>query len=210
MFTGLIESVCKVGSAVGRAGGMRLQIKLDKEAKIGDSIAINGVCLTIGSLKGGIAEFDVSGETLSKTTLNSLKTGSSVNIERAMAANDRFGGHFVQGHIDAISKITKIEKKGEFWLFVFETPKETKDYLIPKGSIAIDGVSLTIADVGGQRFSTAIIPATFENTIFKYYKAGDKVNIETDIICRTVRKQLESILSNKSNLTTDKLKELGF
>ncbi|MCE5339556.1 MAG: riboflavin synthase [Planctomycetaceae bacterium] len=209
MFTGLIESVCKVGSAVGGLSGMKLYINLGKEAKIGDSVAINGVCLTISRLQGQQAEFEVSGETVSRTTLKNLKTAAPVNIERAMSANDRFGGHFVQGHIDAVGKIKKIERKGDFWEFIFESPKELKDYLIPKGSIAIDGVSLTIAGIDGNNFSTAIIPTTFENTIFKYAKAGDAVNIETDILCRIVRTQLENILPSK-NLTMGKLKDLGF
>ena len=127
-----------------------------------------------------------------------------------MLANGRFGGHFVQGHIDNIGKIKKIEKKGEFWQFVFEAPKDIMDYIVPKGSIAIDGTSLTIANIEKNNFSTAVIPTTFENTIFKNYKVGDSVNIETDMLCRIVRKQLENILPDKSNLTIDKLKGVGF
>jgi riboflavin synthase len=210
MFTGLIEAVSKVGSAVSKIGGMRLGINFGLTTKCGDSIAINGVCLTVSSLKGTVAEFDVSGETLSKTTLGNLKAGSLVNIERAMLANDRFGGHFVQGHIDAIGSVKKIEKKGEFWIYVFKVGKDILDYIIPKGSIAVDGVSLTIAGTEGQNFTVAIIPVTFEKTIFKNYKVGDSVNIETDIICRIVKKQMDNILPNKSNLTIDKLKEFGF
>ena len=210
MFTGLIESVCKVDSAISKAGGMRLAINLGQAAKCGDSIAINGVCLTVAGLKGAVAEFDVSAETLSKTTLGRLRVGSQVNIERAMSTGDRLGGHFVQGHIDAVGKVKKIERGGEFWKFVFETSKEIQDFLIPKGSIAVDGVSLTIVDTQGQNFTVAIIPATYENTIFKNYKAGDSVNIETDIICRIVKKQLDNVLGHKQGLTVEKLKELGF
>ncbi|PKL47784.1 MAG: riboflavin synthase [Planctomycetes bacterium HGW-Planctomycetes-1] len=210
MFTGIIESVCRVVSASRQSGGMRLEIDLGQIVKSGESVAVNGVCLTVSNLKGNSAQFDVSGETMTKTTIGNLKTGSSVNIERAMSANDRFGGHFVQGHIDAIGKIKKIERQGDFWRFVFEGPKDILDYIIAKGSIAIDGVSLTIADVEKDNFSAAIIPATFENTIFKNYRLGDSVNIETDIICRIVKKQIEKILPDKSNLTIDKLKEMGF
>ncbi|MGD0786247.1 MAG: riboflavin synthase [Sedimentisphaerales bacterium] len=216
MFTGLIESVCKVSSAIGQKGGLILQINLGQAVKIGESVSINGVCLTVAGIKGNIAEFDVSGETLSKTTLKSLKIGSLVNIERAMTAGERFGGHFVQGHIDAIGKIKKAEKKGDFWLFTFEAPKESvsadkiSDYIIPKGSIAIDGVSLTIADIQRQNFSVSIIPTTFEKTIFKNYKVGDSVNVETDILCRIVKKQLGNILPKKQNFTIGKLKEMGF
>jgi riboflavin synthase len=209
MFTGLIEKVCKVGAVIGGTSGMKLQINLGFDAKIGDSIAINGTCLTISRFQGGVAEFEVSGETVSRTTLKNLKTGVMVNIERAMSVGERFGGHFVQGHIDAAGKIKKIERRGEFWHFVLESPKEIKDYLIPKGSIAIDGISLTIAEVGDNSFSVAIIPTTFDGTIMKYYKAGDAVNIETDILCRIVRTQLENILPKK-NMTIDKLKNFGF
>ena len=210
MFTGLIETICKVASAVKKAGGMRLAVNLGRDVKCGDSIAVNGVCLTVAGLKGTAAEFDVSEETLSKTTLGRLKAGSEVNIEKALKADGRFGGHFVGGHIDAVGIVKKIEKKGDFWQFDFETPKDIQDFLIPKGSIAVDGVSLTIADVKDNNFTIAIIPATFENTIFKNYKPGDLVNIETDIICRIVKKQLENILPAKAGLTVEKLKELGF
>jgi riboflavin synthase len=216
MFTGLVESVCKVSRAVGKTGGMRLGIDLGQAVKCGDSIAVNGVCLTIAAVKGAVIEFDVSAETLSRTTLGELRAGSEVNIERAISASDRFGGHFVGGHIDAIGKVKKIEKKGDFWLFVFETPKESasadkiQDFLIPQGSIAIDGVSLTIVDAEKNNFSVAIIPATFQNTIFKNYKIGGSVNIETDIVCRTVKKQLDNILTKKQGLTVEKLKEMGF
>lgn len=210
MFTGLIESVCKVGSCVGNGQGMKLQLDIGKDVKIGDSVAINGVCLTVSKLQASNAQFDVSGETAASSTLKNLKPASYVNIERAMSIGDRFGGHFVQGHIDAVGKVKKIERKGDFWQFVFEGTREIKNYLIPKGSIAIDGVSLTIADVQDFTFSVAVIPTTFESTIFKYYKVGDLVNIETDILCRIIKKQLENILPNNANLTIDKMKEIGF
>lgn len=210
MFTGLIETVCKITSAARTAGGMRLAVNLGQNAKCGDSIAVDGVCLTVASLKGTVAEFDVSAETLLKTTLGNLKTGSQVNIERALKADDRFGGHFVGGHIDAVGKVKNIEKRGDFWQFVFEAGREIADFLVPKGSIAVDGVSLTIADTRGQSFAVTIIPATYENTIFKSYKIGDLVNIETDIICRVVKKQLDNILGHKQKLTVEKLKEMGF
>lgn len=216
MFTGLIESVFSVLSAERAAGGMKFFLNFNQDVRCGDSIAVNGVCLTIAGLKGTMAGFDVSNETLSKTTLNKLKTGSQVNIERAVSAGGRFGGHFVQGHIDAVGKVKKIEKRGDFWQFFFELPQKTASaeniryFLIPEGSIAVDGVSLTIADVAKNDFSVTVIPATFENTICKNYKVGDLVNVETDIICRIVKKQLEKILPVQQNLTVEKLKEMGF
>ncbi|MFA6177088.1 MAG: riboflavin synthase, partial [Phycisphaerae bacterium] len=151
-----------------------------------------------------------SGESLAKTTLQKLKVGSQVNIERAMRADARFGGHFVQGHIDAVGKVGKIQKQGDFWRFSFAVSDEIKGGLVAKGSIAIDGVSLTLAAIDKNNFSVAIIPATFENTIFKNYKVGDSVNIETDILCRIVRSQLENMLPNKSSMTIEKFKEMGF
>src|SRR4030043_330043 len=138
MFTGLIESICTVSSAVRQGGGLRVIMPLSQDAKYGESIAVNGVCLTIAEVKGNSAQFEVSGETLSRTTLGGLKAGAQVNIERALQANGRVGGHFVQGHIDAVGKVRKIEKKGDFWQFVFEAPKDIWEFLIPKGSIAID------------------------------------------------------------------------
>ncbi|MFA6186716.1 MAG: riboflavin synthase [Phycisphaerae bacterium] len=212
MFTGIIEAVCRVQAVSAAKGGLKLAVEIGKiapEVKIGDSIAVNGVCLTASAIKQNIVEFDVSGESLSKTTLEKLKTGSHVNIERAMRADARFGGHFVQGHIDVIGKITKIQKEGDFWRFNFSVSDEIKGGLVAKGSIAIDGVSLTLAGIDKNNFSVAIIPATFENTIFKNYKVGDSVNIETDILCRIIQRQLENMLPNKT-MTIDKLKEMGF
>jgi riboflavin synthase len=210
MFTGLIELVGKVKAVVAKAGGMELVVDIGQSVKSGESIAVNGVCLTVVSSSENTAKFDVSPETLAKTTLGKLKTGSQVNIERALRAEDRFGGHFVQGHIDAIGKIKGIENKGNFWKYIFEVDKKILNYVIPKGSIAIDGVSLTIADIRDNNFAVAIIPTTYEKTIFRNYKIGDLVNVETDIICRVVKRQLENILGGKQSFTIDKLKEMGF
>ena len=212
MFTGIIEAVCRVQGVSAVGGGLKLAIEMGKiaqEVKIGDSIAVNGVCLTASAIKQNNVEFDVSGESLAKTTLQKLKVGSQVNIERAMRADARFGGHFVQGHIDAVSKICKTQKEGDFWRFSFAVSDEIKGGLVAKGSIAIDGVSLTLAEIDKNNFIAAIIPATFGNTIFKNYKVGDSVNIETDILCRIVRSQLENMLPGKT-MTFDKLKEMGF
>ena len=213
MFTGIIEAVCRVQGVSAAGGGLKLAVEAGKiapETKIGDSIAVNGVCLTASAIKQNVAEFDVSGESLAKTTLQKLKVGSQVNIERAIRADARFGGHFVQGHIDAVGKISKIQKQGDFWRFIFSVSDEIKGGLVAKGSIAIDGVSLTLAEIDKNNFSTAIIPVTFENTIFKNYKVSDSVNIETDILCRIVRSQLENILPGKSSMTIEKFKEMGF
>ena len=213
MFTGLIEAVCTVESTRQSAGAMRLTIDLAALAgssKIGDSIAINGVCLTIAELNRTIAGFDVSGETLTKSTLGKLKPKSFVNAERAVMAGGRFGGHFVQGHIDGTAAIKSITKHGQFANMEFTACDELLDQMVVKGSVAVDGVSLTIADINKSGFSIAIIPKTLEQTTLARAKIGDTVNIETDIIVKAVKKQLAHLLPTEQKLTIEKLKELGF
>jgi len=213
VFTGIIEAVCTVESIRQIAGAMRLTIDLAALAggsKIGDSIAINGVCLTIAELNRTIAGFDVSGETLTKSTLGKLKPKSFVNAERAVMAGGRFGGHFVQGHIDGTAAIKSITKHGQFANMEFTACDELLDQMVVKGSVAVDGVSLTIADINKSGFSIAIIPKTLEQTTLARAKIGDTVNIETDIIVKAVKKQLDNLLLTEQKLTVEKLKELGF
>ena len=184
--------------------------ELADDGRIGDSIAINGVCLTIARLEGGIATFELSGETLAKSTLGKLKPSSQINIERAIRAADRFGGHFVQGHIDGTATIKAIDKRGRFADMKFAAEPELLDQMVVKGSVAVDGISLTIASMDQNSFSVALIPETLKKTTLSKVKIGDEVNIETDIIVKTIKKQLEKILPQKQSLTTEKLKELGF
>jgi len=183
---------------------------LANETKIGDSIAINGVCLTVAKLEGNLATFDVSEETLTKSTLGRLKPSSPVNVEPAMKAAGRFGGHFVQGHIDGTAIIKTIERQGLFANIKFEASGELLDQMIIKGSVAVDGISLTIANMDSNSFAISVIPETLKKTTLGTAKAGDSVNIEIDIIVKTVKKQLEAILPERQNLTMEKLKELGF
>ncbi len=213
MFTGLIEAVCPVRSAVPMTGGLRLTIDLGplaRDTKPADSIAINGVCLTVAQLSGAVAAFDVSAETLSKSNLGKLTASSTVNIERAMKPTDRFGGHFVLGHVDGAAKITAITKKGDFWDISFSTPPEILDQMVPKGSVAVDGISLTIASMNESSFTVAIIPQTWQNTNLCSRRQGDEVNIESDIIVKTVQRQLRNALPAKSGLSAEKLKQFGF
>jgi len=213
MFTGLVEQVCMVKSVRRSAPAMHLTIDLGKladETRIGDSMAINGVCLTIAELRGNLATFDVSGETLTKSTLGRLKPASPVNAERAMKATDRFGGHFVAGHIDGTATIKAIERFGQFANIKFTADPELLNQMVVKGSVAVDGISLTIANIDQNSFSAAIIPKTLEKTTLGTAKIGDAVNIEIDIIVKTIRKQLEKILPQKQMLTVEKLKQLGF
>ena len=184
--------------------------KLAGECKIGDSIAVSGVCLTVAGLGGNLTTFDVSGETLAKSNLARLAAGSKVNVELAMKIGDRFGGHIVQGHVDGVAKIKTVDKRGEFADIRFEAEGELLDQMVVKGSVAVDGISLTIAGMDGNSFSVAVIPETLKKTTLGEAKTGDVVNIETDIITRTIKKQLEKILPQKQTLTEEKLKQLGF
>jgi riboflavin synthase len=221
MFTGLIKAICTVKSAYTTGGGMHLAIdlgKLAEDGKVGDSVAINGVCLTIAQLRGGLAEFDVSSETLTKSTLGKLKPSSAVNAELAMKAADRFGGHFVLGHVDGIATIKTISRKGrltaeqqgQFAVIKFAANPELLAQMVVKGSAAVDGISLTIANMDEGSFSVSIIPETLKKTTLGTAKTGDMVNIETDIIVKTIKSAIDKILPEKQKLTTERLKELGF
>jgi riboflavin synthase len=184
--------------------------ELADDGRIGDSIAINGVCLTIARLEGGLATFELSGETLAKSTLGKLKPSSQVNVERAIRAADRFGGHFVQGHIDGTATIKAIDKRGRFADMKFAAEPGLLNAMVVKGSVAVDGISLTIASMDQNSFSVALIPETLNKTTLSRVKIGYEVNIETDIIVKTIKKQLEKILPQRQSLTAEKLKELGF
>jgi len=192
---------------------MELAIDLGKlagESKIGDSIAINGTCLTVAGLRGNLAMFDVSGETLAKSNLGRLTAGSKVNVELSMKIGDRFGGHIVQGHIDGVATIKAIDKHDKFADIRFESGRELLGQMVVKGSVAVDGISLTIASMEANSFRAAIIPETLNRTTLGEARIGDVVNIETDIISKIIKKQLEKILPQGQTLTVEKLKQLGF
>ena len=190
MFTGLIEDV-------GTIGDLRLQQKsavLTVKTKLpvrsmarGASVAVNGACLTV--VKKGLRSFtvDVSPETLQRTSLETLTVGSTVNLERPMRLADRLGGHLVTGHVDGVGAVAAIEKQGEFTIITFEVPAPLGALLVPKGSVAVDGISLTVNVCRKQRFSVAIIPFTLRHTNLRARKVGDKVNIETDLIGKYVQ-----------------------
>jgi riboflavin synthase len=213
MFTGLIEAICVVKSARPNAGGVSLTVDLGnlaEQCKIGDSIAINGACLTIAELTGSLATFELSTETLARSTLGKLKPSSKVNVEQAMKPTDRFGGHFVQGHVDGTATIKAIKRQGGFADIEFAAPPELLSQMVVKGSVAVDGISLTIAGLNRSSFSVALIPQTLKRTTLGTAKAGDAVNIETDIIVKTIKSYLDKILPQKQTLTVEKLRELGF
>ena len=213
MFTGLIEMLCAVKSVRNTAGAMQLTVDLGKltdETKVGDSIAINGTCLTVAQLTANVAVFDVSPETLRKSALSKLKAGSQVNVERAVKAGDRLGGHIVAGHIDGTATIAAVHKQDKVWNVKFSAPSELLDQMLVKGSVAVDGISLTIASLDKGSFGAAIIPETLKKTTLGQTKIGDSVNVETDVIVKIIKKQLDKILPQKQNLTEEKMKKLGF
>src|SRR3989339_315551 len=187
MFTGIVQQIGQIIKTAKNGSLLQLTIKipsLDKQVKIGDSIAINGVCLTVTAKTGhkNTFTFDVMSETAKRTTLTTLKTDNQVNAELAILSGDPFGGHFVQGHIDTVGTISKITKQDNNCMMQITCPPETAMSIIEKGSVAIDGVSLTAFDVRSTRFSIALIPQTLKSTILGVKKVGDKVNIEVDML----------------------------
>lgn len=213
MFTGLIEAVCTVRSAGKSGDSMRLSVDLgdiSAECEPGDSIAVSGTCLTVTAINGTTADFDISGETFAKSTAGNLRAGDSVNIERAMRADGRFGGHFVQGHVDGTAVLEKSEQKGQFRDMRFKADAGLLGLMVLKGSVAVNGISLTISQLDDRGFSIAVIPETFSRTTLGKSKVGDEVNIEIDLIVKTIRKQLDNMLGSQGNLTVDKLREMGF
>jgi riboflavin synthase len=209
MFTGIIEDLGEVKAVSGST--LEVRTALDGIKK-GDSVAVNGVCLTVTALSGkngfSTLVFDYTPETSGKTTLDSIKAGARVNLERAMMADSRFGGHFVTGHVEATAKISSIEKAGNSVVFSFELPSELMKYVAAKGSVTLEGISLTVADRSKKGFSVSVIPFTYANTNLKFKKSGDTVNIETDIIGKYVENL--STFSKGSRLSAEFLKENGF
>lgn len=203
MFTGIVEETGRIQSITSNKITVECKTVLE-DAKSGDSIAVNGVCLTVTDLTSGSFTADISSETL--RVIAPLKSGGFVNLERAMSANGRFGGHIVSGHIDGTGKFLGANKNNEFQ---FELPTELSKYVIKKGSITINGISLTIAGVGVNEITLAIIPHTLENTNLKFLKSGDFVNIEVDMLAKYVEKFLSTV-DNKSNISLEFLKENGF
>jgi riboflavin synthase len=191
MFTGIIEELGHVRSIERRGQDAWIVIEaqtVTEGSRDGDSISVNGVCLTALEVKRDSFAADVSKETLLRSTLGSLKPGSPVNLERAVTPATRLGGHLVQGHVDARGKFLGAENHGESWTFRFAYPKEVARYLVFKGSIAVDGVSLTIANLTDDYFEIAVIPKTFEVTNFSQLRPGDEVNMEVDVIAKYVER----------------------
>lgn len=195
MFTGIIEAVGEIAAIedIGEFRTLRVQAgNILDGISTGASIAVNGVCLTVRALASGSFTADLSRETLERTSLQALRHGTTVNLERPMRADGRFGGHIVQGHVDGIGKIRAFDRDGDNWNLKVEFPATGKRYIVEKGSIAIDGISLTVAAIHGSVLEVAIIPHTFENTNLQHAKTGDAVNLEFDVIAKYVERMLNT------------------
>ena len=198
MFTGLVEEKGSVVSIEPINDGTAIELTVaanvvHADANIGDSIAINGCCLTVIKIDGGRLSFEAGSETLSRTNLGELETGSPVNLERAMAVGQRMGGHYVSGHIDVLATVDQRNEDGQWAEFWFRVPSEWTKQMANKGSVAIDGISLTLVEVQAERFSVALIPHTLAATTLGDRNVGDTVNIETDLLAKYVQQQLASI-----------------
>lgn len=206
MFTGLIEAVGRVEALISEPFGLRLLIRSDlflqtdgegqvggKESciRLGDSIALNGCCLTAVSVAGNVVGFQAGEETLSKTSLGTLVVDSPVNLERSLRVGDRMGGHFVTGHVDGLGTIRRIENQGDWAYYYFDVPEALRSQLVNKGSVAVDGISLTVVEVDSTGFSVALIPHTLQATTLGERSVGDRVNLETDVLAKYVARQLE-------------------
>jgi len=193
MFTGLIEALGRVERIEGTLAGVRLKLSasLADEVTLGESVAVNGVCLTVTATDGATFEFDVSPETARVTTLGSLATGAPVNLERSLRAGARIGGHFVQGHVDGVGAIEAIGEEGESYRVTVSLPDGLEPYVVHKGSIAVDGISLTVAAVNGHQFDVQIIPYTWQHTNLRNVRVGHAVNIECDILGKYVARAIE-------------------
>jgi riboflavin synthase len=195
MFTGLIESVGEVADVTPTAAGVRLRIAttLDGGLTLGESLAVNGVCLTVVSAAAGAGvEMDVSPETARITTMGTATRGTLVNLERSLSAGARLGGHFVQGHVDATGVLETIQPQGESYWLSIRYPASLGPYIVRKGSIAVDGISLTVADLDDERFSVQIVPFTWQHTSLHAVAAGTTVNLESDILGKYVVRALEA------------------
>lgn len=215
MFTGLIEAVGRV-QRVRREGGIAKLAIVGQETTaslaIGDSIAVEGVCLTVTRMEHDLFEADLSDETLARTTLGMLQVGDPVNLERPCRPTDRLGGHFVTGHIDGVGTIREIRETGGMWWFSTSYPEALRPLLVEKGSVAVDGISLTVASLDDLAFGVAIIPHTYRHTTLGSKQVGRRVNLEADLLGKYVVRYLEGLgpLTRKTALTESRLQELGF
>lgn len=211
MFTGIIAAIGKVTSVQSKGGDLCLQVATQKldlaDVSLGDSIAINGVCLTVVELQTNQVSFDVSRESLDRTSLGNVQSGSKVNLEKALAVGDRLGGHFVSGHVDGLGIVVSRQESARSVKFRIEVPNGLERYIAEKGSICIDGVSLTVNNALDNWFEVNIIPHTMQETIIDGYRVGTKVNLEVDLIARYLERLLPE---TKTGITRETLLKNGF
>ncbi|MBS1812284.1 MAG: riboflavin synthase [Acidobacteria bacterium] len=214
MFTGIIEELGTIQTLTSARDGARVVVHAPtilSDAKIGDSIAVNGVCLTVVEKTANTFLADISAETLRRTSLKQIQVGSRINLERPMMPSARFGGHIVQGHVDAMGEFLSAKAEGDGWVVRIGFPVELGKYIVEKGSITVDGISLTVAALGANWFEIAVIPHTWKVTNLSSLKKGDAVNLEVDIIAKYVERMLQPHQAKtKSNLTLEKLAEMGY
>ncbi|GAB5498615.1 MAG: riboflavin synthase [Pseudohongiellaceae bacterium] len=214
MFTGIIETTGRIASLTQQSAEWRLVIdtgQLDLgDVHIGDSIAVSGCCLTVVELGGRSFSADVSNESMRCTNLGTLQTGDRVNLEKAMRADSRFGGHIVSGHVDGVGELVSSEPEGKSLKLTFAAPDELARYIAPKGSICIDGTSLTVNTVDANRFSINVIPHTQDETVIGAYGIGQRVNLEVDIIARYLERLMSGDTQTAGGISKDFLQQHGF
>ena len=217
MFTGIIQAVGEVAATQPSGGDLRLRIKTGKldlsDVALGDSISTNGGCLTVVELPGDGYWADVSVESLNFTTLGDLKPGSRVNLEKALTPASRLGGHIVSGHVDGVGEVVSLHEDARSWRFVLRAPDELAKYIAHKGSITVDGTSLTVNAVNGAEFDLNIIPQTMAETVFGDYKPGTRVNLEVDVIARYLERLMqgdEAAKPGAGSLSMTTLAENGY
>ncbi len=214
MFTGIIEHLGTIDSLQVHSDGGRLTIHaptVTPSVAIANSIAVNGCCLTVVAIDGETFYADLSAETIRKTSMGEWKPGMKVNLEHPMTAGKEFGGHFVLGHVDTVGRVTRLEPEGENWWYGVEVPESFVRSIVPQGSIAIDGISLTVARWHDRTAEVAIIPFTYEHTNIRDKKIGDAVNLEGDVLGKYVGRYLEArTAARPSNLTIEQLVAEGF
>ncbi len=215
MFTGIVEEVGEIAAIRRGSRSATLEIRgnaIFSDLKLGDSVAVNGICLTVTSINGNVFETDATPETLNRTSLSLLSTGSHVNLERALSSSARFGGHIVTGHIDGTATVSDIRRDDNALIFSFTCTKEQMNYIIEKGSVSLDGISLTVASVTRDGFTVSVIPHTAKSTTLFERKRGDIVNLETDVIGKYVAKFVgrETPTKEPSRITEEYLRERGF
>ena len=215
MFTGIIEATGRVSAIKASGVDLKLTIESDSldftDVKLGDSIASNGVCLTVTSLHGKSFTADVSGETVKRTLFGQYKAGQLLNLEKALLSTGRLGGHLVSGHVDGISSVEKIEKFGEAWQVWIKMPKDLAHYIAEKGSITVDGISLTVNELSSSAFRLTIVPHTARETTLMSLKVGSQVHLEVDLIARYLERLLQGREGTGSKgVTMDLLQQRGF